>query len=116
MTLAWLTPDTRCDDDRQIYGKDPAGLVEAAGTLLELLKRPAWQADVACRGQGPDTFFTGRGEPTEPAKAICDGCTVREECLAYALTLPSHEDQTGIWGGTSARQRRQMRRAGQIAA
>jgi WhiB family redox-sensing transcriptional regulator len=42
---------------------------------------------------------------------VCDRCTVTEKCLAYAM---SDMDTTGIWGGTTAQQRRAMR-TGQVA-
>lgn len=40
------------------------------------------------------------------AKALCEGCPVKEQCLAWAL---AHEDD-GIWAGTSERERRRIRR------
>jgi hypothetical protein len=62
----------------------------------------------ACRGEDPELFFPGRGETmaVRRAKAICSQCPVRSECLEYALANP-HD--TGIWGVTSDRQRRQIR-------
>jgi WhiB family transcriptional regulator, redox-sensing transcriptional regulator len=41
------------------------------------------------------------------AKAICRGCFVRPECLEYALETGIEE---GIWGGTTERERRLLRR------
>jgi WhiB family transcriptional regulator, redox-sensing transcriptional regulator len=40
------------------------------------------------------------------ARAVCDRCTVTEECLAFALADPY---AMGVWGGTTGRQRRAMR-------
>ena len=37
------------------------------------------------------------------AEGICFGCVVQAECLNYAMQAP---DLTGIWGGTSHRERR----------
>jgi WhiB family transcriptional regulator, redox-sensing transcriptional regulator len=80
-----------------------------ASELLDLLRtRPAWHADAACREHPEVSFFPERGEPTEPAKAICRGCLVRDECAAFAdadFAARSH----GIWGGTSTRERRAAR-------
>jgi hypothetical protein len=46
---------------------------------------------------------------------VCEGCTVRAECLAYAL-----EDEDafawGVWGGTSPRERRAIGRVATAAA
>jgi WhiB family redox-sensing transcriptional regulator len=41
------------------------------------------------------------------AKAVCAGCPVRPECLAFALQRDLH----GIWGATTEDERRLMRRA-----
>jgi WhiB family transcriptional regulator, redox-sensing transcriptional regulator len=92
---------------------DPADVFDALSELLEATRRPAWHADAACRGQA-DLFFPVRGAPTEPAKAICARCPSREPCLAAALGM-SDESTIGIWGGTSARERKRMRRR-QVAA
>ena len=52
-------------------------------------------------------FFPDRGQPATEAKRICAGCEVRAECLEYALNRP---EPTGIWGGATDRERRQLRR------
>ena len=65
----------------------------------------AWQLDAACRNVDPDLFFPERGEPSDPAKAVCMGCPVIDACLAYAMR--NHPLQ-GVWGGTSDKQRRRM--------
>jgi WhiB family redox-sensing transcriptional regulator len=76
--------------------------------LAELLGgRPAWQARALCRAVGVDIFFKGAGESTDQARALCAACPTRAECLAAAL---EDVDTRGIWGGTSERQRREMRR------
>ena len=66
----------------------------------------AWRDDAACRGVGPDIFFPDHGEPTPESDALCRGCLVRDECLAYALADP---ELRGTWAGTSERHRRRMR-------
>jgi WhiB family redox-sensing transcriptional regulator len=40
------------------------------------------------------------------ARRICGECPVREECLDHALQWETE----GFWGGTSSRQRRDLRR------
>lgn len=74
------------------------------------LSRPdlEWHADAACRGVDPDLFFPERGESTREAKEICGICPVRRVCLEHALT---HGERHGIWGGTSERERRSLRRS-----
>jgi WhiB family transcriptional regulator, redox-sensing transcriptional regulator len=78
--------------------------------LAELVNRPAWMADAACRGSGLD-WFPGRGEDTRPLKALCASCTVRGECLDFGLQPVHGAPAVGIWGGTSARERRPLRAA-----
>jgi hypothetical protein len=63
-----------------------------------------------------DLFFPGRGKSTQPAKDICAGCPVRVDCLEYALAA---KIEFGIYGGTSYRERKKIRRerlAAELAA
>ena len=79
--------------------------------LAELTRRPQWHAEAACRGMGSATFVLGRGANESimaRARSICSTCPVTVECLDYAL---ADIDITGIWGGTTGRERRQMRLA-----
>jgi WhiB family redox-sensing transcriptional regulator len=39
------------------------------------------------------------------AKALCQACAVRAECLAHALRI---RDQHGIWGGLNEIERRAL--------
>ena len=84
---------------------DPADVFDALSELCELTRRPAWHRDAACRGYA-DLFFPTRGQAIEPAKAICARCLVRDECLAAALEM----GDGGVWGGTSASERKKLRR------
>ena|ERR1700730_3786613 len=52
-------------------------------------------------------FHPSQGESIAPAVEVCIKCLVREECLDYALAVDSTD---GVWGGTSHRERRRMRR------
>lgn len=78
-------------------------------SLLELLAagRPSWYRDGLCREYADVAFFTELGASTAPAKAVCADCLVQPECLEYALADPH---LLGVWGGTSARERGQLRR------
>jgi WhiB family redox-sensing transcriptional regulator len=77
----------------------------------------SWKARGKCRGIHPDLFHPGRGEnkDNDAAKRICADCPVRAECLEYALSFEDDAD-CGIWGGTSARQRRAIRHERRVAA
>lgn len=67
--------------------------------------RDTWQEFARCRGEGPQKFFPTTGEDTSEALAMCEECPVRQPCyeLGDAIGAP------GIWGGTTERQRRQIR-------
>lgn len=64
----------------------------------------AWREEAACRGMEADLFFPEKYCNATEIKKICrEQCSVRQECLDYALEI---EAGSGIWGGTSARERR----------
>ncbi len=79
----------------------------------------AWQAKAACRGPQSAAFFPpasaerkdDRLEREARAKEICAGCTVRDDCLDYAIRI---REPHGIWGGLNELERKQLleRRAG----
>lgn len=58
--------------------------IEAQGLSL-----PCWVAD-------PDLFFAESPEDIETAKALCQDCPVRAECLAGAV---ERREPYGVWGG-----------------
>lgn len=66
----------------------------------------SWMGEAACRGVSPDLFFPDRGESTAPAKAVCAGCPVSDECLEYAIR---GREMFGVFGGLSARERLRLR-------
>ena len=61
-----------------------------------------------CRRK-PDLFFPapGRNDQAEAARHICGGCEFRDPCAAYAIT----RDVFGVWGKTTERERKEIRRA-----
>lgn len=61
-----------------------------------------WMDDALCAQTDPDMFFPEKGGSTENAKKVCAACTVRLECLEYALR---HNERHGIWGGMSRTER-----------
>ena len=79
------------------------------------LDRDEWRQFAECRDTDPDLFFpvgtTGPAlEQIANAKAVCRTCDVQGLCLEYAV---STNQDSGVWGGTSEEERRQMRRARQ---
>lgn len=71
------------------------------------LTRSTFWAQGACLELPAEWFYPARGESTANAKAVCATCTVRVECLAWAV---DNRETSGIWGGTSERERRRIRR------
>lgn len=87
------------------------------------MTRPDWMTDAACREVGTDLFFPGRGESAAYAKEVCSRCTVRDECLSWAL---EHEVDDGlhlvakgpygVFGEMTGDERRELVRAMRKAA
>ena len=65
-----------------------------------------WMDKGACRGTPPNTMHPTDRDGERRAKAACATCTVRNDCLRYALD--NHEEY-GVWGGTSEDERRALR-------
>jgi WhiB family redox-sensing transcriptional regulator len=81
--------------------------------LLDLLQRPAWQADALCREHPELAWFAESGRAALGAKEVCSRCLVRTDCESYAMADPG---LTGIWGGWTARERSLRRRSSHIDA
>ncbi|WP_324615158.1 WhiB family transcriptional regulator [Nesterenkonia sedimenti] len=67
----------------------------------------AWQVDALCAQTDPEAFFPEKGGSTRDAKKVCAACTVKQECLDYAL---ANDERFGIWGGLSERERRKLKK------
>ncbi|MFF1407336.1 WhiB family transcriptional regulator [Streptomyces sp. NPDC058294] len=65
-----------------------------------------WETWAKCRTADPEELFV-EGAAQNRAKALCDGCLVRTECLAHAL---DNRIEHGIWGGMTERERRGLLR------
>ena len=92
-----------------IFGDGPLEWSEDAdAALYARIDGPlAWQQPALCGQTEPEAFFPEKGGSTREAKAVCQACQVREECLEYAL---ANDERFGIWGGMSERERRRLRR------
>jgi WhiB family redox-sensing transcriptional regulator len=71
-----------------------------------------WRERAACQDLEPEFFFpvgtTGAAlDQIEQAKSVCSGCSVREQCLEWALATGQ---DAGVWGGLSEDERRALRR------
>ncbi|MDR1861981.1 MAG: WhiB family transcriptional regulator [Candidatus Ancillula sp.] len=73
-------------------------------------KNGQWQVNAKCRDYVADLFFpVGSSElaqqQTMEAKKVCSTCEVRLECLE--MSLRTRRD-TGIWGGATEQERKEM--------
>ena len=86
--------------------------LSSAHLLSLTIASDEWRRTAACRDTDPDLFFpvgtTGPAiEQTENAKAVCRQCDAQSDCLDFALAT---NQDSGIWGGTSEEERRQLRK------
>ncbi|MGQ0826672.1 MAG: WhiB family transcriptional regulator [Actinomycetota bacterium] len=62
-------------------------------------RQPDWQNDALCRdGSGSlvELFFSEQLDDIAAAKSFCQGCAVKDDCLAEAL---DRREPWGVWGG-----------------
>ncbi|CAL9337204.1 WhiB family transcriptional regulator [Streptomyces sp. enrichment culture] len=72
-----------------------------------------WRDEAACVGEDPEIFFplsdsAAPGSEASLARAICRRCPVLLDCRTWAI---ERGEDDGIWGATTAAQRRAVRRA-----
>ena len=66
-----------------------------------------------CATTDPEIFFPEKGAKgsstyiVSAARRMCAGCPYKQPCLEWAV----EHDEMGIWGGTTAKERRVHRRA-----
>jgi len=86
----------------------------SAMAMLTRSLRGSWRERAACVVEDPELFFPVSSigsvytAQVTRAKAVCDECPVRPECLSEALVALPH----GIAGGLTADERRDLRRGG----
>jgi WhiB family transcriptional regulator, redox-sensing transcriptional regulator len=75
----------------------------------------AWMLSANCLGRTHLFFAPDESESRADrryresnAKAVCNACVVRPECLSEAL---KSDERFGIWGGLTERERRSARRS-----
>jgi WhiB family redox-sensing transcriptional regulator len=78
----------------------------------------SWRYKAKCRGMDTELWFPPRDKTkyktiAEISKSVCYGrdcfpeCPVRKDCLLYADQM---DEQHGIWGGMSHRERNALKR------
>ncbi len=68
------------------------------------MDKMSWLDRAACRSVG-EVFYRTEEEDVVRAKAICNTCGVKGECLTYAL---SHRERYGVWGGMTPDEREEI--------
>ncbi len=68
-----------------------------------------WKQAGACRGLDAAIFHPDptKGQSASQALAVCGECVIQKKCLDFAL---SAREDVGVWGGTTERERRRIRR------
>ena len=67
----------------------------------------SWRTKGACQGLDTEIFYPDNEDHADFAISVCSDCVVRLACLEYALENREHQ---GVWGATTARDRRRMLR------
>lgn len=116
-TEAMLAAEQPEDERTPIQHEAPMRLTrkpERVAISLTILANPSdgqmcdnWMERALCKQADPDLFFPERGESTQEAKAVCNSCEVKDECLKFAL---DNNEKFGIWGGLSVRERNRLKR------
>lgn len=83
-----------------------AGLEADAADAMARPPQRNWWKSAACQVLDTDAFFDDL-EGGDAARACCERCPVRQDCLSEALRIPTLD---GIWGGTDLAERNRLRR------
>ena len=69
---------------------------------------PRFEGNAACAETDPDAFYPEPGGEgivvANQARAICNGCEIRRQCLQWAID----NNEAGIWGGLTEDQRKKI--------
>lgn len=75
------------------------------------------QVRISCRESDPDAWFPEKdstiGNKYTLAQRVCAKCPVRDLCLEFALV---NEEQHGVWGGMTPKERQRLRGRGRPRA
>lgn len=87
-------------DTYRTWTDDPGPLV---------IKPEPWMREALCAQTDPELFFpdnTRNSRQAAEAKKVCHACTVRAECLIWAL---ENGEDTGVLGGLTEKERQQIK-------
>lgn len=96
-------------------GRRPAShAVRVVDRPLRLVRDGEWLLKAACADEDTSLFYDADGETPAArqqrvtiARAICNSCPVRKECLETAI---ANEEPYGIWGGHTPPERYTLKR------
>jgi WhiB family transcriptional regulator, redox-sensing transcriptional regulator len=60
-----------------------------------------WTEQANCATVDPELFFPEKGASTRPAKLVCRGCPVKQQCLDEIMATELAGRRSGVWGETS---------------
>jgi WhiB family transcriptional regulator, redox-sensing transcriptional regulator len=69
---------------------------------------PDWRRSAACLGRDTNLWYPegAQRRNAREAKAVCQGCPVRAECLDFAIK----HGERGVWGGLNEYERAKLTR------
>ena len=104
---SWFNYNNVFDDEDEEYGEEAPGYNQKVITLpLAIDPDPKWRALSLCKEHPEVSFFDDR--QVSLAKAICALCPVIAQCGEFAAV---NKEDFGVWGGLSATDRKELRRA-----
>lgn len=80
--------------------------IEAASLAVVWPDGRQWLAFAACAGASTELFYRPDGQASKEALRICGDCSVRIECLTFAM---ANNEWSGVWGGMDAAGRRRLK-------
>lgn len=82
----------------------PKTLNQTDTTAIQIQKND-WTKHANCKGQTQKMFPKAHKDISyiPEARALCEACIVKNQCLEYALEFPV-ADMHGIWAGMTSRQ------------
>lgn len=72
----------------------------------------SWAGQAACAGYETNLWFPETPQGRDyfaKARAVCNECEVRVDCLEFALSFEQDEDRFGMYGGKSPKERAKIR-------
>jgi WhiB family redox-sensing transcriptional regulator len=84
------------------HTEDTSPLYVDLPSLKFIAADSSWRIHSACADHF-DIFFDWKR--VAEAKAVCDTCSVKEQCLEFAV---KNDERDGVWGGLTAKERKAL--------